>query len=109
MDVPVVGLLVAADPVAGSDDDYDATVAFLLKDAESARIFRPALRFAWFGIARGLLGIEGDEALGVPFTQDGDLFQASGIRLSGRTLARALRALRAGFAASGGPARGEGI
>jgi hypothetical protein len=109
MDVPVVGLLVAADPVSGSDDDYDATVAFLMKDAESALIFRPALRLAWFGIARGLLGIEGDGALGVPFTQDGDLFQASGIRLSGRTLARALRALRSGFAASGGPARGEGI
>ena len=37
---------------------YEATVVFLMKDADSARIFRPALRLAWYAIARGLLGAE---------------------------------------------------
>lgn len=105
MEVPALGMLIAARPV-GPQSDYDTTIVFLMKDPDSARIYRPALRLAWYGIARGLLGAEADAALGASFTLDGDSYRASGISLSGGALARVLAALRAGLVRSGGD---EGI
>jgi hypothetical protein len=101
MEVPALGMLIAADPVersqAGTEADYEATIVFLMKDADSARVFRPALRLAWYGLARGLLGEDADSALGAAFVLDGDMYLASGVRLSGKALARALVALRDGI------------
>ena len=93
MDVPALGILIAASPRGKAPDaDYDATVVFLMKDADSARIFRPALRLAWYAIARGLLGAE--EGLGAVFVLDGDMYRASGIVLGSKDLARAIVFLR---------------
>lgn len=94
MDIPAAGLLVAASPRKGGG--YDATVAFLMDDADSARIFRPALRLAWYGIARGLLGEDADEALGLSFSLDGEVYWAAGARISSPALASALVKIREG-------------
>ncbi len=100
MDVPALGLLVAAEPLAGSGSGdlpvYEAEVVFLMSDAESARIFRPALRLAWYGIARGLFGDEADAALGISFRLEGDLYRASGARFPLPALASALERIREG-------------
>jgi len=93
MDVPALGLLIAAEP---SGTDYDATIVFLMKDADSARIFRPALRLAWYAIARGLLGGEADPALDADFELDGDVYRASGLVLPNKFFARILSAARGG-------------
>jgi len=95
MDIPATGLLVAASPRSGGG--YEATVAFLMDDADSARIFRPALRLAWYGIARGLFGDEADEALGLSFFLDGDIYWATGARISSAAFASALSRIRQGF------------
>jgi hypothetical protein len=106
MDIPAIGLLVAADPEQGAlDSTYYATVAFLMSDAESARIFRPALRLAWYGIARGLLGEEADSALGLSFSLDGEVYWAKGARLSAKSLAEALARIKAGLGAEGSSGR----
>jgi len=98
MDIPAVGLLVAAAPAPDQGTpSYDATVAFLMSDAESARIFRPALRLAWYGIARGLLGADADDALGLSFSLDGEVYRASGARLSAPSLAAALARIKEGY------------
>jgi hypothetical protein len=98
MDIPAVGLLIAAEPdPAAASTSYSATVAFLMTDAESARIFRPALRLAWYAIARGLLGEDADGALGISFSLDGEVYWAKGARLSARSLAEALARIKAGL------------
>jgi hypothetical protein len=104
MDIPAVGLLVAAEPSSAAGPDpaaaspsYSATVAFLMADAESARIFRPALRLAWYAIARGLLGEDAGAALGISFSLDGEVYWARGARLSARSLAEALARIKAGL------------
>jgi hypothetical protein len=103
MDIPAVGLLVAADPSPGPGaSTYDATVAFLMSDAESARIFRPALRLAWYALARGLLGEDADEALGLAFALDGEVYWARGARISARALAEALARIKAGLGSADG-------
>ncbi len=101
MDVPARGMLIAAAP-GGPEGSYDATIVFLMKDANSARVYGPALRLVWYGIARGLLGGEADSALGAAFTLEGELYRASGIRLSRGALARILGALRGGLFGPGG-------
>ncbi len=97
MDIPAAGLLVAASP--SERGGYEATVAFIMDDADSARIFRPALRLAWYGIARGLFGDEADSALGLAFSLDGDVYWATGARVSSSALADALSKIRQGFLA----------
>ncbi|MGA2546683.1 MAG: hypothetical protein ABSF43_09060 [Rectinemataceae bacterium] len=100
MDLPARGFIISASPIAppldatASVHDYEATIVFLMKDADSARIYRPALRLAWYGIARFLSGDEGESALSAAFSLDGDMYRASGVVLSGAALARALGALR---------------
>jgi len=101
MDVPALGLLVAAEPLAGSGSGdlpllYEAEVVFLMSDAESARIFRPALRVAWYGIARALFGDEAESALGLNFSLEADVYRASGARFSLSALASALEKIREG-------------
>jgi hypothetical protein len=100
MEVPARGFLISASPIAPTADakasahDYDATIVFLMKDADSARIYRPALRLAWYGIARSLFGDEAEGALNAAFALDGDMYRASGVRLSGTAFLRSLGALR---------------
>jgi hypothetical protein len=97
MDIPARGLLISASPLAASPGTagriYEARVIFLMEDADSARIFRPALKLAWYGLASGLLGEEAEAALGAKFELAGDSYAASGIRLSGAALATALSRL----------------
>lgn len=103
MDLPARGFLVAASPIALLSGDktsprgYEATIVFLMKDADSARIYRPVLRLAWYGIARLFFGDEAESALSASFALDGDSYRASGVVLSGAALARALGALREGL------------
>ena len=81
MDIPARGILITASALA--PNNYDATIVFLMKDAESARVYRPVLRLAWYGMARLLFGDGAEGALAASFTVDGDEYRASGVRLSG--------------------------
>jgi hypothetical protein len=94
MDVPARGLLVAASPLAGREGYYEATIAFIMDDADSARIYKGALKLAWLGIAMAFFGDEADEALALPSSVDGNLFLISGVPLSRDSLGRVLSSLR---------------
>jgi hypothetical protein len=94
MDVPARGLLIAASPEGPDRRGYEARVVFVMADADSARIYRPALKLAWYGVARALLGDAAGEALGASFSLDGELYGASGVSLSRDALVRALGGLR---------------
>lgn len=91
VDLPLVGLLVAADPLPSGD--FGATVAFLATDPDSARIFRPAIRLAWYAIARYLAGGSGQEAPAADFVLDGSEYKAEGVRISSGQVAGALSKL----------------
>ena len=110
MDLPVLGLLIAADPSEGqppaSGRSYVATIVFLMRDPDSARVYRLAMRLAWFGIAHFLLGEEAEGAIGAAFTLDGDIYRASGVRISGAALERAFGALRESLASARGAGSG---
>jgi hypothetical protein len=99
MDVPARGLLLAAAPSAG---DYSATAVFLMDDSEAARTYRPALRLAWYALAKGLLGGEAEEAIGASFSLNGDRYEAAGIRLSASQLAFAFSRLQGLMGPKGG-------
>jgi len=86
--MPLRGLLVAAD--ARPDGSYLATVAFLMADAESARIYRPALRLAWYFLARGTLGDSASSVPGARFSLDGELVYASDVVIPGEAARQAM-------------------
>jgi hypothetical protein len=91
VDLPLVGLLVAADPLPSGD--FEATVAFLATDPDSGRIFRPAVRLAWYAIARYLAGDSGQQAPAADFVLDGSEYKAEGVRISSGQIAGALSKL----------------
>jgi hypothetical protein len=94
MDLPARGLLIAASPLPGEEGRYEATIVFAMDDAASLRIYKSALKLAWYGMARALFGDEADSVLALPFSAEGDLFTASGIPLSRESLVAVLSALR---------------
>jgi hypothetical protein len=100
MDVPARGLLVSASPRA-EGGGYDATIVFLMEDADEARVYKPALKLAWYAIARSFFGDEADAALSATFSADGNAYGATGVRLSGLALERVLAALRNGGVGTG--------
>ena len=89
LEIPSRGLFMAASP--GEAGSYLATVAFLMSDADSARIFRPALRLGWYLVARSLLGDAAGTALGARFALDGELVIATGVPIPEEALIRAAR------------------
>jgi hypothetical protein len=96
MDVPARGLLIAASPMADSANasiadagGYDATVVFLMADANAVRVYKGALRLAWYGISRMLSG-DGGAAASAQFIAEGELYMARGIRISPEKLGAAL-------------------
>jgi hypothetical protein len=95
IDIPSKGLLIAATRLEGSPPDerdpiYEATVIFLMKSQDDARIFRPAARIAWYGFASFLS--PGDSA-SVRFETRELAISATGIRLRSSELFAALKAL----------------
>jgi hypothetical protein len=91
MEVPARGLLIAASPNAPGRDEYVATVAFLMESPEAVRIFKPALRLAWYAIASAALGDEGKEAARASFSAKDELYVAEGVVLARGALVRALK------------------
>lgn len=99
IEVPAEGLLVAANRTGSvdtgrgqSEPAWDITVAFLMSDAGAARIFRPAVRIAWYGLAKSLF--PGEEGISAPTFQIADnLVVAGGLRLRSSTIAAAFRCL----------------
>jgi hypothetical protein len=114
MDLPIRGLLLAVErrkvlpsgqvggepgnSAAANESSYSVTAAFLMKDASSARIYRPALRIAWYVLARALFGNDTESALGTRFDLDGELYWASGIALKSSSLRNAFARLGKGIA-----------
>ncbi|MBL8967045.1 MAG: hypothetical protein JNG85_08550 [Spirochaetaceae bacterium] len=115
LDVPIRGLLIAAERVgaervgaersgaagAGGQEEpiYDATVVFLMDDPDNARIFRPAARLAWYALVRSLFPAEAEELLAAKFQMDGETVAAAGLRMRASSLAGALARLASGFGA----------
>jgi hypothetical protein len=115
LDVPALGVLitgsragsapVAAAPAgtagtagqAGSaavqeESVYEVSVIFLMKDGDEARVYRPAVRIAWYGLSKALFpGEEGASTL--RFELSGNMVAAGGFRLRASSLAAALRAM----------------
>jgi hypothetical protein len=97
MEVPARGLLIAASPLPGDEGSYETTIVFVMDDAKALRIYKSALKLAWYGMARALFGDEAESALALPFTAEGRLFMVSGLPLSRESLGRVVAALGSGF------------
>jgi hypothetical protein len=98
--VPLRGLLVAASPAAGGS--YTATAAFLMGDADSARVYRPAIRLAWYFLCRSILGEGAGTVLSPRFELDGELVYARDLALPAEAVDRLLElAMPAALAGSG--------
>jgi hypothetical protein len=96
MEVPARGLLIAASPGARGGGDYEATIVFLMDDSNSVRVYKGALKLAWYGMAKALFGAEAEKALAIPFAAEGELYLARAVPLTREALARVLGALRPG-------------
>lgn len=89
LDIPAEGILVAA---TVKDGGYDVALAFQMRDADSARVYRPAARIAWFALARLLW--PGEAGLASPrFELEGRAIVARNLALSETGLAAALARL----------------
>jgi hypothetical protein len=97
MEVPARGLLIAATPLPGDEGSYETTIVFVMDDANALRIYKGALKLAWYGMAKALFGDEAESALSLPFSSDGNLFMVSGLPLSRESLGRVVAALGSGF------------
>jgi hypothetical protein len=93
LDLPVRGILVAASPVAGDRERYEATVVFMMEDAKALRTYKTVLKLAWYGIAKVLFADEADAALALPMRTDGELLVVSDLSLSRAAIVKALSAL----------------
>ena len=94
IDIPAVGVLLAARRVAGPEAEggeavYELTVVFLMRNEEDARTFRPAIRLAWYGLSRSLLTGEAGFA-SLRFELAGDAVTATGLRVKASSIASAL-------------------
>lgn len=89
LDIPAEGILVAAKV---KDGGYEVSLAFQMRDPDSARIYRPAARIAWFALARLLL--PGEAGLASPrFDLEDRAIIARNLALSETGLASALARL----------------
>ena len=91
MDVPAEGLLLRATRGPGAaGPDYSLTATFLMRDADAARVYRPVLRLAWYGLSHYLLGDEAQLLLAATFSLEGDSYTSSEVDLPAGQLAAAL-------------------
>lgn len=98
MDVPAVGLALYAErvdsakatPAKAAPATYALSAVFVMRDAEAARVYRPLLRLAWYGIARALFAEEAETLLSARFTLEEDLYSSSAVELPASALASAL-------------------
>jgi hypothetical protein len=100
IDIPAVGVLLAAKraagvaagdkaPEGGGEAVYELAIVFLMRNEEDARTFRPAIRLAWYGLSRSLLPGEAEIA-SLRFELSGDAVAAAGLRLKASSIASAL-------------------
>jgi hypothetical protein len=87
MDVPAAGLLIAAAPSAADAESYEIKAIFLMDDASGTRIYKAALKLAWYALAKELFREEAETALQASFAAEGELFSGS-FSLSRQTLGR---------------------
>jgi len=104
IDIPAIGVLLAADRVVGGaagtaaggptggEATYELTVVFLMRNEEDARTFRPAVRLAWYGLSRAFLPEEAGAA-SLRFELAGDAVAASGLRIRASSIVSALASL----------------
>jgi hypothetical protein len=87
MEVPAAGLLIAASPSAPNAEDYEVKVVFAMDEASGTRIYKAALKVAWYALAKELFGDEAETALQASFAAEGELFSAD-LSLSRQALGR---------------------
>jgi hypothetical protein len=91
LEVPVSGLLIAARPLPGKGDRYEASVAFLMDKEGDARVYRPVVRLAWLALARSLFPGSGADFASPSFEEEGGDLVAPALALSGAEIEAALR------------------
>lgn len=102
IEVPAKGLIVAARREGKEASNYELTVAFLMKDGDSARIYRPAVRLGWYAASRFLL--PGNAAApALRFESSGELIRSEPLVLGQGELAALLGHFGKG---KGGSAKG---
>lgn len=91
LEVPVSGLLIAARPLPGEGDRYEASVAFLMDKEGDARVYRPIVRLAWLALARSLFPGSGADFASPRFEEEGGDLVVPALTLSGEEIEGALR------------------
>ncbi len=93
--VPALGLIVAARRIAAdpAPADYELSVAFLMPDANAARVYRGAARLAWYALSRALFTESAKSLSGAELKQEGRFIAATGLRTSAAELSAAFSAL----------------
>jgi hypothetical protein len=91
MDVPALGLLIAASPEADKGGGYVASVDFLMDSPESVKIYKPLLKLTWFAIASGFFADAEGTIPHADFVAKGELYSAEGVALSRSAIVRALK------------------
>jgi hypothetical protein len=95
LEVPVSGLLIAAKPLPGEGDRYEASVAFLMDKEGDARVYKPIVRLAWLALARSLFPGSGADFASPRFEEEGVDLVAPALALSGADIEGALRGIAA--------------
>ena len=91
LEVPVSGLLLAAQPLAGEADRYELTLVFLMDKEGDARVYKPIVKLAWLALARSLFPEAGGDLASPRFEEEGGDLVAASLVLSGAEIESALR------------------
>jgi hypothetical protein len=86
-EIPIQGIRILASRLESADGDgsrlYESSLSFVMKDSESARIYRPTLRFAWFALSAALARgkVDGAYDSEVKFVLENEDYTARGMTI----------------------------
>lgn len=92
-DIPLLGIAITGNRTDKSDGSggnfYRSTISFIMKDAESVRIYRPSLKFVWFALSKAFIPHNDTIAkdTDAKFTMEGDSYAAKEIMIPSETFA----------------------
>ncbi|MEI7672824.1 MAG: oligosaccharide flippase family protein, partial [Deltaproteobacteria bacterium] len=92
-EIPILGIAISAKRTDRFDDSgqrlYRSSVAFVMRDSDSARIYRPSLKFAWFALSRAFIGDneKTSKEAEARFALDGDSYAAKDLLIPSSTYA----------------------
>ncbi len=96
-DIPIIGICILAKRLesvgSGGSPLYLSSISFVMKDSESARIYRPSLKFAWFALSKAFIGDENATAKEAEarFVLEGDSYVSRGLEIPASTYSSLFR------------------